>query len=104
MDTLRNSHTSDNICYFIKKYINLFNAFDNVYLFGSILNKKEPSDIDILLIYSAYSSGILTHINTIYTAFESLTELPLDLTVLSVNEEQDTRFLEKLNSKFIKLK
>lgn len=99
-----NSHTRDNISYFINKYVYLFNVFDSVYLFGSILDKKEPNDVDILLIYSVYSSEILTHIKIIHSAFESLIKLPLDLTVLSVNEEHGTQFLRKLNSKYIRLK
>ena len=45
----------NNMANYIKQNISLFESFDNVYLFGSILKDDViPNDIDILLIYSEY--------------------------------------------------
>jgi len=105
MDILMNSNISDNISSLIDQYGELFNSFDNIYLFGSVLNIEEaPNDIDILLIYSKYSDIIINHLNIINSAFKNLSELPIDLTVLSVEEEKDTNFLKRLNSKYLRLK
>ena len=44
----------------IRQNIYLFSLFENVYLFGSILDdSKFSNDIDLLLIYSSYSNRIL---------------------------------------------
>lgn len=105
MDTLINSNASDNISRLINQHIELFNSFNNIYLFGSILNiEKTPNDIDILLIYSEYSNKIIKDLNIICSIFANLIELPIDLTVLSVEEENNTTFLKRLNSKYLKLK
>ena len=105
MHTLMNSTAIDNISHLINRHIKSFNSFNNIYLFGSILNiGKTPNDIDILLIYTEYSNNILHDLNVIYSVFANLSELPIDLTVLSVEEEKNTMFLERLNSKYLKLK
>jgi predicted nucleotidyltransferase len=105
MDTLMNSNATDNISHLINQHIKLFNSFNNIYLFGSILNiEKTPNDIDILLIYSEYSNNIINDLNIICSVFANLSELPIDLTVLSVEEEKNTTFLKRLNSKYLKLK
>lgn len=89
----------------IKQHITLFDSFDNVYLFGSILDiNKIPNDIDILLIYSEYSSKIINDLGSICSGLEEISGLPVDLTVLSIEEEKDTKFLEKINFKYLKLK
>lgn len=83
----------------------LFDSFDNVYLFGSILiTNKTPNDIDILLIYSNYSKKIINDSNLICSTLEDISGLPVDLTILSIEEEKDTKFLKKLNSLYLKLK
>ena len=105
MCTSMNLNVSDNIFYLINQHIELFNSFDNIYLFGSVLNiEKPPNDIDLLLIYSEYSNIIINDLNIISSAFTKLSELSIDLTVLSVEEEKDTKFLKRLNSKYLKLK
>mgnify|MGYP002410738310 CR=1 FL=1 len=105
MNTLINSNAADTILHSINRHIELFDSFKGIYLFGSIINaKKAPNDIDILLIYAKYSNNIINDVNIIYSVFANLSELPIDLTVLSVEEEKDTMFLERLNSKYLKLK
>ena len=105
MDTLMNSKLRNNIKEVIKQHIELFDDFDHIYLFGSILDEnKTPNDIDLLLIYSIYSLKILNDLNTIRFVLENEIKLPLDLTVISVEEEKEMRFLDKLNFKHLKLK
>lgn len=105
MCTLIKSNTRDNISKFIKQHLMLFNSFDNVYLFGSILNtNKTPNDIDVLLVYSDYSCKIIDDLSSIRSALEEISELPVDLTVLSIEEEKDTEFLKRINSLYLKLK
>lgn len=105
INTLMNSNAMDNISRLINQHIKLFNSFNNIYLFGSILNiEKTPNDIDILLIYSEYSNDMINDLNIICSVFVNQSELPIDITVLSVEEEKDTKFLQRLNSKYLKLK
>ena len=105
MDILTNLTATNSISHLINQHIKLFNSFNNIYLFGSILNiEKAPNDIDILLIYSEYSNIIINDLNIICSIFANLSELPVDLTVLSIEEEHDTKFLKRLNSKYLKLK
>lgn len=97
--------TKDSIYKFMEQHIMLFGSFDNVYLFGSILNMNSiPNDIDILLIYTEYSSEIINDINCIRTMLARISGLPVDLTVLSVEEEKDTEFLQKITPLYLKLK
>ncbi|MFQ9922871.1 MAG: hypothetical protein ACLRVU_05125 [Beduini sp.] len=103
MNTLINSKTS--IFEVIDQHIVLFDYFDNVYLFGSILDvKSNPNDIDMLLIYSEYSDKIINDLNFIRSFFKKIIELPIDLVVLSSVEEKDTEFLKKINSLYLKIK
>ena len=104
MDTSTRSRIN-NLTEYIKRNIFLFKSFDNVYLFGSMLNNNTiPNDIDILLIYSEYSYKIQQDFIAISSVLEKEFELPVDLTVLSINEERETKFLDRLNSSYLKLK
>ena len=88
----------------IRENIVLFNSFKNVYLFGSILNiNKVPNDIDILLIYEKFSNDLIDEINIIRSTLENLSGFFIDLTVLSVEEEKEVKFLKRIN-KYIKIK
>lgn len=89
----------------IRENIALFDLFDGVYLFGSVLDgTKIPNDVDILLIYSAYSDAIIEETKQISYLLEGLTGLAVDLTVLSVEEEKETRFLNRISLRYLKLK
>ena len=104
MDTSTRSRIN-NLTEYIKRNIFLFKSFDNVYLFGSMLNNNTiPNDIDILLIYSEYSYKIQQDLIAISSVLEKEFEFPVDLTVLSINEERETKFLDRLNSSYLKLK
>ena len=89
----------------IRQNIRLFDAFDNVYLFGSVLNAdKFPNDVDLLLIYSKKTSRVLDDVKLISSVLKEKCGLPIDLTVLSIDEEKDVEFLKRLKSSYLKLK
>lgn len=86
-------------------YMPLFVSFKHVYLFGSALSSDIPhNDIDILVIYTEYSSKISNDLKSISDELAKASELPIDLTALSIEEEEDTAFLEKIKPHYLKLK
>ena len=105
MNMLINSNMAYDISKHIRQNIYLFSLFENVYLFGSILDdSKFSNDIDLLLIYSSYSNRILDDLNQISSVLETMYRLPVDFTVLSIEEEKDIEFLRRIYPKYIKLK
>jgi Fe-S cluster assembly scaffold protein SufB len=83
----------------IKKYLPLLNDIEQVYVFGSALDPNRiPSDIDILIIYSEYSSTIQRQIEKFERQLENESELPIDLTILSFEEEHQVGFLERVSA------
>ncbi len=96
---------SNDIQELIRVHMPLFSSFKHVYLFGSVLNSGAPhNDIDILVIYTKYSRTIGNDLRLISDKLEKACGLPIDLTVLSVEEEKDTAFLEKIKPYYLKLK
>lgn len=94
-----------NIVELLLENITLFEKFEKVYLFGSVLDEnKVPNDIDLLLIYTSYSDVIQQEINRILVSLESIIGLPVDLTTLSIEEERDTQFLSRISRQCLKLK
>lgn len=74
-----------------------FNSFDNVYLFGSVLCEDLcPKDIDLLLVYSKYSNQLLNNIHLIRSNLQNEFNEPIDLTVLSFDELEETDFLKRI--------
>lgn len=105
MDTLTALNIKDSIIQKIIYHIELFDSFKSVYLFGSIINdKRNPNDIDLLLIYENFSSRLLIDLDNINTTFDKLYEFSFDLTVLSEYEEEEASFIFRLNSNFLRLK
>ena len=88
----------------ISENINIFNFFTKVYIFGSSINNKNPNDIDLLLIYKDYKDILQNEKNNISIFLGTLLKLPIDITMLSEREFEETRFLEKLDSRYTKLK
>lgn len=88
----------------ISENINTFNFFTKVYIFGSSINNEHPNDIDLLLIYEDYKDVLQNEKNYISLFLEKLLKLPIDITILSEKELKETRFLEKLASRYKKLK
>lgn len=96
---------NNNIPELIRMYMPLFVSFKHVYLFGSALSSDIPhNDIDILVIYTEYSSKISNDLKSISDELAKASELPIDLTALSIEEEEDTAFLEKIKPHYLKLK
>lgn len=97
--------SKSNIVALLLENITLFEKFEKVYLFGSVLDEnKVPNDIDLLLIYTSYSDVIQQEINRILVSLESIIGLPVDLTTLSIEEERDTQFLSRISRQCLKLK
>lgn len=84
----------------------LYSRFNNVYLFGSILSnvKINISDIDMLLIYDLFTNDIVHSVDNIKAKLKDITGYEIHLTVLSTSELNELRFLEKLNSKYLRIK
>lgn len=83
----------------------LFDPFEHVYLFGSVLFPSViPNDVDLLLIYTHYTPEISRAVKELSFTLEQVLDLPIDPTVLSVNEERDTEFLKKVKLPVIKIK
>ena len=105
MNTLKIYSAKNYASNLIIRNMDLFNSFDSIYLFGSVLySEKTPNDIDILLIYSVYSEQLIDNANILHYTLNSKSELPVDLTILSVTEDCEMKFLEKSNSIFLKIK
>ena len=97
--------TNKDIIQSVKQNMVLFRCFKNVFLFGSILDDESiPNDIDILLIYNMYIDEIKDEIINISSVLGRVCGLSVDLTVLSVDEEKDIGFLERIKPKCLKLK
>lgn len=95
----------NDILVFLKQNLDIFDAFEHVYLFGSILNENKLSnDIDILLVYEKYSFQIKSDLTIIRSLLENKFEIPIDLTALSFDEEKEVEFLHKINYSCLKLK
>lgn len=104
MGTSMNLNNS-NIVTLIRGNMGLFDQFDKVYLFGSVLDdNKVPNDVDVLLIYSVCSDIITETINSVLTSLEELLGISIDLTVLSEEEERDIQFLNRISSRCYRLK
>lgn len=89
----------------ISDNINIFQNFDKVYIFGSILNPdKHSNDIDLLLLYRDYSDYINENIIAITDYLETYTSHIIDITALSFNEEKEVSFIEKLNNRYLCIK
>lgn len=97
--------SENNILELIRKQSSLFNLFESVYLFGSAMN---PSlihhDIDILIVYAKYSKEIENALQKVADKLGEASGLPIDLTALSIQEEQDTAFLKKIHPRYLKIK
>lgn len=94
-----------NIYSTIQQYLKQFDYFDSIYLFGSILDiTKAPNDIDILLIYSEHSKNIVCDVKSIRYVLSNISGLPIDLTVLGIEEERQIQFISRLNLKYLRLR
>ncbi|AIZ62108.1 nucleotidyltransferase [Bacillus sp. WP8] len=105
INTLMAFNTKDFVIQKILQHIELFELFNSVYLFGSILNEnRSPNDIDLLLVYKDFSNQLLIDLDKIVTFFDHSYELSFDLTVLSEHEEEESGFMIRLTSNYLRLK
>lgn len=89
----------------IKENIALFDSFKHVYLFGSVIDPDiDHNDIDLLIIYTKYSDEIRNSLQVILDELEKSSGMLVDLTALSIEEEKDVAFLERIKSRYIKIK
>ncbi|WP_147949503.1 nucleotidyltransferase domain-containing protein [Paenibacillus sp. N3.4] len=69
----------------------------NIYVFGSSLENNEPNDLDILLIYDSDRvkiDEILNFRTYLYNKLSKLLMIPIDLSILSIQEENELNFIE----------
>lgn len=105
MSTSMKLKTNKDIIKLVEQNLFLFRCFTKVFLFGSLLDDERiPNDIDILLVYVTYTDEIKDEIINISSVLESVCGLAVDLTVLSIDEENDTGFLQKIEPKCLRLK
>ena len=82
-----------------KKHLSLLQDINHAYLFGSVLDiNKEPNDIDVLIIYSKYTSDMYRRIQEFAKVLETSSGIPTDLTILSIEEEKQVCFLERIEA------
>lgn len=87
----------NNIIKILTENIQVFDCFEEIYLFGSILNESViPQDVDLLLVYSKYSNKIIEASKRICSVIEENLCLPVDLTILSLEELKNTWFLKRI--------
>lgn len=99
------SDASNIVAKFIALHEGLFERFVNIYIFGSILDKNRISkDVDILLVYEKYSSKVRDDLTVIQTLLEKELGMFVDLTVLSIEEEKEVSFIDRLENSYQKLK
>jgi len=94
----------DSIICLIKENQKFLSLFMGVYIFGSVVNNSKCRDIDILLIYENISPKLLSQKRKLEYLGKNKLGCSLDITMLSCSEEKEVRFLERLNSRYIKIK
>lgn len=99
------SRLNNDIIERVRKHITLFDSFKHVFLFGSALElNKINNDIDILIIYTEYSSKFGNDLILFTNELEKELGMFVDITSLSVEEEKETKFLDRIKSHCLKLK
>lgn len=89
----------------VRKHIAPFDSFKHVFLFGSILELNTiNNDIDILIIYTEYSNGFGNDLILFSNELEKESGMLVDITSLSIEEEKETRFLDRIKTRCLKLK
>ncbi|MCC0704839.1 MULTISPECIES: hypothetical protein [unclassified Clostridioides] len=62
---------------------------------------KFSNDIDLLLLYSTFSSNLVEKEIQISEFLEKISRYHLDITALSFEEEKDINFIDRLNYNYI---
>ena len=96
MGTLHGLSNKDTIASLCQKS-SLFQLFDHVYVFGSLLRSDAiTNDIDLLLVYSSFSAIIIDIMISIKESLEEDFHIPIDLTVLSQAELIETDIMSMI--------
>jgi hypothetical protein len=72
-----------------------------IFAFGSVLTSGIPHDVDLLLIFDAAEITIdeaITLRKRLRDAIQTKTNLPADITLLSVKEAEQAQFLHKIDA------
>lgn len=98
-------NSKSSILEFIQEHVSLFDLFERVYFFGSgITPYIAHNDIDILVIYAKYSDIIENTLVTIKDELERTSNLLIDLTALSIQEEREVGFLDRIAPNYVTIK
>lgn len=106
MDTLMKSYRLNyDIIERVRKHILPFDSFKQVFLFGSALELNTiNNDIDILIIYAEYSNEFGNDLILFSNELEKESGMFIDITSLSVEEEKEIKFLDRIKHHCLKLK
>jgi uncharacterized protein len=97
--------SGNSILRYIREHIAIFEPFKYVYLFGSVIDPDvDHNDIDILIIYEKYSDEIKNAVQMISGELEKSIGQPIDLTALSIEEEREIAFLDRVEPRCIRIK
>ncbi len=81
----------------IQRNLDSLSAIKHLYVFGSVLDSNSiPNDIDILLIYDEYTDDVKEASTRVKDVLENEFELPVDCTLLTMKEEKDVCFLNRV--------
>ncbi len=102
---MKSSRLNNDIIERVRKHITPFNSFKHVFLFGSALESNAiNNDIDILIIYIKYSNEFNNDLMLFSSELEKEIGMLVDITSLSVEEEKETKFLDRIKPHCLKLK
>lgn len=89
----------------VRKHILPFDSFKQVFLFGSALEPNTiNNDIDILIIYAEYSNEFGNDLILFSNKLEKESGMFIDITSLSVEEEKEIKFLDRIKHHCLKLR
>lgn len=106
MDILMKScRLNNDIIEQVKKHILPFDSFKQVFLFGLALKPNMiNNDIDILIIYAEYSNEFGNDLILFSNELEKESGIFIDITSLSIEEEKEIKFLDRIKHHCLKLK
>lgn len=103
--SIKSSKLNNVIIEQVRKHIMPFASFKHVFLFGSALELNTIyNDIDILIIYTEYSKKFDNDLILFSNVLAKEIGMFIDITSLSVEEEMETNFLDRIKPYYLKLK
>lgn len=102
---MESNNLNNDIVERVRKHIKPFGSFMHVFLFGSALELDTIiNDVDILIIYKEFSDEFQNDLIRFSNELQRETGLLADITALSVEEEKETGFTDRIKSRCLKLK